>query len=84
MASYVICKNCGKKIFANRPSGNVQTSGNVQYSGVQFDGNSIKFGSGGRVNFGQNGKISFGNSLKSDVKCPKCGVTLTYSINDFR
>jgi len=84
MTIFVICKNCKEKIFTNRPTGNVQASGNVQYSGVQLDGNSIKFNSGGSLNFGQGGKISFGNPANSKIRCPNCGAELIYDISEFK
>ena len=83
MATFVICKNCEKKIKTARPAGNVRVEGDVKYGGVQFDGSSINFGNDGGINFGQGGAVVFTNPSDVSITCPYCHSTHQYSAQDF-
>ena len=83
MATCVVCKNCGKKIRAERPKGDIQVEGDVTYRGTQFDGSSINFSTGSELNFGSGGEVRFTAPPKNlKGTCSICQVTCDYSISD--
>jgi len=83
MTTFVYCKSCNEKIYANPPKSNVQLEGNVKYNNVNLDGNSINFGAGGELNFGPGGSVNFIAQPNPRIKCPKCGQVFDYSIHEF-
>ena len=83
MATFVFCKNCNNKIYANPSRGNIQMEGNVTYDNVTLDDNSLNFNQGGTLNLGPEGVVKFTSPSKSRIECNQCRMVFDYSTNEF-